>query len=163
MSLVGGEYARAEELELGEILLKEIREQADMGNPQQRSMVHRLEGELELARGNHPRAIDLLLRAEREHSRALTLESLANAYLTAGDMEKGIANYETLIGRNPAPFGIETQQRWLAARYRLAKAYHSLGMNAKAQEHLDFFLNMWSDADNDVPLLQEALRLRKEM
>ena len=144
-------------------MLEKTKEQADPQNPQQNADVHRLEGEVELARGNHARAIELLLLADRENRTAFTVESLAHAYETAGNTEQAIRLYETFLTMPDMPLGWEPQQSWIAAHYHLAKAYLSRGERAKAGELIEVVLNLWKEADPGLPLLHQTLRLREEL
>src|SRR5204863_7761070 len=105
----------------------EIVRKNDQQNSQNSSSLHHLEGELELARGNHSRALDLLLLADRENRTPLTIESLAHAYSIAGNTNEVIATYETLIGMREGSMGWEPQQTWFAAHYNLAQTYSSRG------------------------------------
>jgi cytochrome c-type biogenesis protein CcmH/NrfG len=50
----------------------------------------------------------------------------------------------------------EPQQRWLEAHYTLAVDYSSRGDKQKAREVLATLLNLWKDADPDLPLLKQA-------
>ncbi len=162
-ALLGSAYARSGGVAGAARMLDVVRKQSDLKNPKESSDLHLLEGEMELARGNRARAIELLLLADREMHSPLTVEALAHAYQTAGDTGQAIAWYETLMGMGHRFLGWEPQQLWLAAHYHLARAYLSRGEKDKAAKILDTLLNLWKEADTDLPLLHKAAQLQKEL
>ncbi len=160
---LGTSYARSGVVAKAAQILDAVKPQADLNNPVQASDLHLLEGEVELARGNQERAIELLLLAEREKSSGLTLASLARAYGLTGDTEQAIRWNEALLAVKHALLGWEPQQDWIAAHVNLAKLYLGRGEKDKAAARLKEFFALWKDADPDLPLLQEAQRLQKEL
>ena len=50
----------------------------------------------------------------------------------------------------------EPQEHWLAAYAALASDYAVRGEKQKARETLAIFLNVWKDADSNLPLLKQA-------
>ena len=48
------------------------------------------------------------------------------------------------------------QQRWVEARYTLATDYAARGDQQKERETLETLLNLWKDADPDLPPLKKA-------
>lgn len=162
VSKLGISYTRSGELPKATQILETIKQQVDSKNPLQSSDLHGLEGEVALARGNTAQAIELLLLADKEHSSPLTLEGLGHAYVTTGNTDQAIAAYERLVA-NLSAIGWEPQQQWLAAHYHLAKAYLARGEKAKAVESLDKLLDLWKEADADLPLLKDARQLSSEL
>lgn len=160
---IGKAYVRCGAVKKAARILDALKKQADQYNQDQSSSLHWLEGEIELARGNARRAIELLMLADRESRSPLTVESLAHAYATSGNIEQAIACYETLVAMRSSCLGWEPQQPWIAAHYRLAKAYLSRGEKEKAKKLTATLLGLWKEADAELPLLREALRLRKEL
>lgn len=79
---------------------------------------------------------------------------LAKAYRQKGELEKAIAEYERLITFNPS----SKERRLIPPRfhYRLAKLYEEKGVKAKAIEQYDKFMEIWKDADRDLPELIDA-------
>jgi serine/threonine protein kinase/tetratricopeptide (TPR) repeat protein len=160
---VGTQYARAGSLAKAAEVLEKIRVVADAKNPENSSDLQALEAEVELARGNKDRAIELLLLADKAKSSAMTIEGLAHAYEASGNSEQAAVWYERFVGAADPPLGWEPQQEWIAARYHLARIYFAKGDRANAAKNLDWFLDAWKDADPGLPLLKEALRLKNEM
>ncbi len=59
--------------------------------------------------------------------------------------------------------GLEPQQFWIDAHCRMAKLLVTRGERQKAKELLNTLLQMWKDADPELPLLKEARRLQSEL
>ncbi|MFX0198056.1 MAG: protein kinase, partial [Candidatus Hodarchaeota archaeon] len=79
---------------------------------------------------------------------------LARAYQKKGELGKAIAEYERLITFDP-----DSKDRRLINpkyRYRLAKLYEEKGFKDKAIEQYTKFLEIWKDADEDLPELIDA-------
>ena len=162
-SRVGVSYARAGVLAKARGLLEKIRKEAEMQIPQQSGDVHRLEGELQLAQGDRSGAIEKLLLADREKQTPLTIESLARAYRLTGDAAAAITHYQQLVSQDEASVGWEPQQEWLVSYYHLAKLHQGQGQKDKAQPLVDRLLQLWKDADPDLPLLKDLVRLNAEL
>ena len=79
---------------------------------------------------------------------------LARAYYLNGDLEKAIAEYERLITFNPK----SNDRRLIHPKYhyRLAKLYEEKGLKEKAIGEFEKFLELWIDADKDLPELVNA-------
>ncbi len=160
---LGTQYARAGSVAKAADILEKVRPFADANNPENSSDFQCLQAELELARGNKNRAIELFSLADKARRTAMTLEGMAHAYDASGNSEQAAVWYELFVGGNDPPLGWEPQQDWLAARYHLARIYLAKGDKASAAKHLDWFLDAWKDADPGLPLLKEALSLKHEM
>ncbi len=81
-------------------------------------------------------------------------DALPRAYLKKGDIDGAIAEYEKMIVFDP-----EGQSRLLIHpkyRYLLAKLYEKKGEVAKAIANYEKFLELWKDADPDLPELEDA-------
>ncbi len=156
-------YLRAGALAKASPLLEKIRKEAEMQIAQQSGEVHRLEGELQLAQGDRTKAIESLLLADRENPSAEAIESLAHAYRVAGDTAAAIAHYEKFVSKGEASLGYEPQQDWLGAHYILAKLYQSQGQKDKAVKLVDNLLQLWKEADPDLPLLNDLKKLKAEL
>jgi eukaryotic-like serine/threonine-protein kinase len=160
---LGSQYARSGSVTKAAEVLEEVRPAADPQNPEHVSDMDILEGEVELARGNKGHAVELFSLADKAKSNAMTLEALARAYEASGDASQAISWYEHFVSMPDPPLGWEPQQDWLAAHYRLARLYFEKGDTAKASTQLDVLLKAWTDADANLPLLQEARRLQEQI
>ncbi len=159
---VGIGYARSGARGKAARILEAAKQQIDRKNPNQSMHLHLLEGEIELAKGNRDRAIELFKLADLARHTPLTVESLARGYTGAGKTDQAIEAYETLIGMRGRSLGWEAQQLWVSAQYHLAKAYLSRGEKDKASKLVDGLLGLWKEADPELPLLKEARRMRSE-
>jgi len=81
-------------------------------------------------------------------------DTLARAYEQAGEFYKAIAEYERLLTVDPA-----THDRRLAHptyHFRLAKLYERKGWLERAGNQYRRFLDIWSDAEKELPEVNEA-------
>jgi len=79
---------------------------------------------------------------------------LARAYQKKGDLDRAVAEYERLI-----TFDSKSKGRYLIHPkyyFRLAKLYEEKALKDKAIKHYQQFLDLWKDADPDIPEVEEA-------
>ncbi len=74
-------------------------------------------------------------------------DALANAYLELGRWDEAIEEYERLLRLNP---------NWAWARHRLGLAYERKGDGERAQAAYRRLLEIWKDADADIPEVIDA-------
>jgi tetratricopeptide (TPR) repeat protein len=81
----------------------------------------------------------------------------ARIYQRKGEFNKAIAEYERLITIDPG----SKDRRFIYPKfhYRLAKLYQEKGLSAKAISQYEKFLDIWKDADKDLPELIDATAL----
>ena len=79
---------------------------------------------------------------------------LARAYYLNGELDKAIVEYERLITFDPK----SNNRRLIHPKYhyRLAKLYEEKGWKEKAIGELEKFLELWKNADKDLPELIDA-------
>jgi tetratricopeptide (TPR) repeat protein len=148
-------------------VLEKIREKLNPTDQETVSAANDLEGEIETARGNLPRAIELLQKSRLDiypESISLSLDGQARAYVKSGQPEKAIAAYESLLaGEGSNPLAWEAQQPWLEAHYQLAALDAANRNPARAIQLVDALLAIWRNADPDLPLLLQAKSLRESL
>jgi tetratricopeptide (TPR) repeat protein len=87
-------------------------------------------------------------------------DGLARAYYKAGQIDNAISEYEKLITYNP-----KGNDRYLIHpryHYRLAILYEQKGLKDKATLQYKKFLELWGEADKNLPEPIDAKnRLRK--
>jgi tetratricopeptide (TPR) repeat protein/DNA-binding winged helix-turn-helix (wHTH) protein len=69
-------------------------------------------------------------------------DCLANAHLELGQVDEAIAEYERILRLNP---------NYPLAHYHLARAYERKGLPERARISYERFLQVWKDADADLP------------
>jgi len=153
-------YARLGAVRQARTLIDAMRTAADPKSPEQRSDLHRAEGELLLAGRRFDRALAALTLADHERRSPFTVESLARAARLMGDNAAAIAHYRALAGMKDGSLGFEPQQEWLAAHHWLAALYRERGEHALARATLAPLLDAWRAADPDLPLFRAATRAR---
>jgi tetratricopeptide (TPR) repeat protein len=130
--------------------------------------IHFLESEVYLAEGLPEEAIGVFEKISPltpavlgyDESEALNYnlpalkDVLARAYQKKGDLDRAITEYERLITFNP-----KSKERCLIHpkyHFRLAKLYEEKALKDKAIKHYQKFLDLWKDADPDIPEVEEA-------
>jgi DNA-binding winged helix-turn-helix (wHTH) protein/tetratricopeptide (TPR) repeat protein len=162
-AFLGDAYARAGVTGEAEKIAAIIRPLADPSNSEQMGYLHLLEGEIALAAGQGEKAISLLTQADKENRTGFSGEALAHAYQQSGNLEKATFAYEEMLKGPIRSLGWEPQQRWLEAHYMLAQDYSARGDREKARQAITAFLNLWKDADTNLPLRKKALELQARL
>jgi tetratricopeptide (TPR) repeat protein len=157
------ELARNGAVDRAAAILRQLTKEVDLNNPDQATEFHRLQAEIQLARGQTAAGFDTLVQANNEADQILVRASLARAYTALGKTDEAIATWESFVSKPGRVINWEPLQPWLQAHCELAKLYIARGRNQDAAKLLDRFLNLWSGADKDLPLLKEAQRLRKSI
>jgi DNA-binding winged helix-turn-helix (wHTH) protein/tetratricopeptide (TPR) repeat protein len=155
-AMLGDACARAGFTDLAEKIAALIAPLADPHSSEQTGYLHLLQGDIALANGQNDKAIELLQQSDKENSTGLSQEALAHAYQQAGQFDQAVASYQKMLNFTGPSLSWEPQQRWLIARYALATDYSSRGDNQKARETLATLLNLWKNADPDLPTLVAA-------
>ncbi len=158
--------ARARAVARAQQLLDSVRKQYDSDRAADRSTLAQLEAEVEVARGNPVPAIARLESVRREGDSVhlpLLLDSLAHAFVQAGERDRAAETYRELVELPGGWLGSEGQQVWLDAHYELASLYADLGRRDEGWRINARLLEIWRDADPDLPMLRNALRLQVQL
>jgi tetratricopeptide (TPR) repeat protein len=137
-------------LEIAEALLEEVHKRINTGNRIDESDHSLLKGEIELKKGNPALALELLESANTLYETSLTLESLGYYFSQVEDWTKAISYYEE-IAQKTKECGWEGQECWTQANIELGKVYEAAGNNEMAIRAYKRLLEIWSDADQDLP------------
>jgi serine/threonine protein kinase/tetratricopeptide (TPR) repeat protein len=120
----------------------------------------RLQGLIEMAKGNYDAAIEHLTQSKslfrnlHDGDHAFVVEKLALAYFEKGDLEKAKEEYESI--------GMMTYGRgnhgdiYAKSYYMLGKIHEQQGKKTKAKEYYEKFLDLWKNADPDLPEVDDA-------
>ena len=80
-------------------------------------------------------------------------DCLANAYLELGQLDEATSEYERLLRLNP---------NHPLVHYHLGQAYERKGLRNQARDAYQRFLQIWKDADTDIPEVISADRFIRE-
>ena len=158
-SRIGVAYARAGALHQAEGIAQSWEGKVDAQNRDQSSDFHRLQGEIELARGNARTALTELEQALQLKRDPLTIESLAHIYVKKSQPDRAIPLYAELIDMRGGWVGWEAQQCWLLAHVELAKLYMERKDAQHAAPTLTPLLHQWSAADKNLPAYRSATQM----
>ena len=153
--LYGKLLIRDEKIQKAEIVLNEMAERIIKGNKSDTAAFNILKGEIQLARGNTAEALDLIESGVKLRHDCITLESLANYYYQTGNLDMAILKYQEITARRDRA-GSESQEYSIRAHYNLGKIYEKKGNYEQAIVYYQKFLNIWKDADDDLPELIDA-------
>jgi DNA-binding winged helix-turn-helix (wHTH) protein/tetratricopeptide (TPR) repeat protein len=155
-AMLGDAFARTGFVDQAAKIVALITPLADQHSLEQMGYVHLLDGEIALSLGQHDKAIELLKQSAKENRTGFSIEALAHGYQQSGQTGEAVASYEKMLSSIDPSLGWEPQQRWLEARHALALDYASRGEKQKARDTLATLLNLWKDADPNLPLLEQA-------
>jgi Tfp pilus assembly protein PilF len=110
-------------------------------------------GSFELKSGRSAEAIENIKEALKHRPQIWNIDAyedcLANAYLELGHLDEAIAEYERILKLNP---------NYPLVHYHLAQAYERKGSRDQARAEYQQFLEVWKEADADVPEIINAKR-----
>ena len=155
-AILGDACARAGSVDQAQKTLLMIAPLADPHSSEQVGYVDLLKGDIALATGQRDTAIELFKQAIKENSTGISVEALARAYQQSGDIDAATDAYASMFRSPDLSLSGVPQQRWVEARYTLATDYAARGDQQKERETLETLLNLWKDADPDLPLLKKA-------
>jgi tetratricopeptide (TPR) repeat protein len=121
---------------------------------------------IELERRNYHQAVEYLeeslpMICIRSRLNIAVADSLASAYFATGDLTRGRKEYERMA---TFPRGRQFYGHVYALSfYHLGDCYKAEGEKDKAAEYYHRFLDLWHDADPDIPELTLASRKLTEL
>jgi serine/threonine protein kinase len=122
-----------------------------------------LMGMIEFENGEFSKAINSLEMAwdllyapndQRPEYHAIFLYSLAQAYKSAGDLDKAEEEFHKIISLVKGR--LSSGDLYAKSFYMLGKIYEQKGLKANAIEHYERFLDLWKDADPGIAEVGEA-------
>ena len=161
-TLLGNLLARDGDVERAEEMLSGMEERSIQGNESDLSSYNQLKGEIELRKGNFSEALEYLETAAALRSSNYTLESLANYYYERGNWEMAVSAYEEVLGDKHS-LGWEGQECWIRAKLNIGRAFEASGNLQKAREAYNYILELWDQADADLPELIDIKERRERL
>ncbi len=137
-------------------LMSALQERSPSPNRMDQVDAMRAEGELLLARGSTEEGVEILRRSHATWPSELTRTSLARALAQTGRREEALERYRDLVAGSPMPW--EAQVEWVLAHVTLGRLYEESGQEDDARAAYLKFLEIWKDADSDLPLLSDVRR-----
>jgi len=166
-SIVGQEYVRAGALAKAGKIAEFIIPLSDAHDVKQKGYVRLLRGSIAAEKGEPEKAVSELTEiVDPIYGRSvngLAIDTLAHAYQLAGNLDQATVWYEKMASPLGGLAFWEPQQRWAFARYQLAVDYQKRGQAAKARQTLATLLDLWKDADANLPLRKAALLLQAQL
>jgi len=108
-------------------------------------------GSVEMARNHMPKALEYLEKAARSDERDTQfIDTLAEAYVRAGDLSRARGQYEKITRLTVR------DDIYALSFYHLGQIDGKLGDKAKALENFRKFLELWKDADPGRPEVEDA-------
>jgi len=142
IALEKGDLATAEKLKR---IIESIQYSVRGSRSSQRPFLY-FRGSFDLKRGRSAEAIENFKAALKHAPQTWNIDPyedcLANAYLDLGSLDVAIAEYERILKLNP---------NYPLVHYHLAQAYERRGQPDRARAEYEQFLQVWKDADGDVP------------
>jgi predicted Zn-dependent protease len=156
-------FARLGDLTQAEALGRQLSKQWPLGTYVQRYWLPVIRAEIDLRKGQPSKALEDLSSATSplEFSSPLTLPVATlypayvrgQAYLAKGDDLGAINEFQKLSDHR----GVEVNDPLVPlARVGLARAYAHAGDVPKARKAYQSFLELWKDADPEIPILKES-------
>jgi serine/threonine protein kinase/tetratricopeptide (TPR) repeat protein len=153
MKVINEAQRTAEELK--KMLQTKINQKLNRYHQLLMGMIHLERDNLPEAISNFSQALSLLPFQHSElDDHALFIYPLALAYYKAGDLEKAQEQFQKMISLTTGRmfFG----DIYSKSYYMLGKIYQEKGWGEKALEHYTRFLELWKDADTEIPELEDA-------
>jgi len=137
-------------------LIETLKKKAPSANRWDQTDLMRAEGELLLSRGAAQEGLETLRRAHASGASSLTQASLARALVLAGRRVDALEIYRELVNGQPGSW--EGHVEWALAHWSLGRLYEEAGETANARAAYLKLLEIWKDADPDLPPLWEVRR-----
>lgn len=169
-SLVGQEFAHAGAIAKAEEIEKQITPLPEPHTDEQAGYLRLLQGEIALAKGNAAEAAKFFDLQDPQYARyggnvnAISIEALGRAYGKGANIDEAVSWYEKLfVGGSCRLAGWEPQTRCPEARLALVAEYLARGDKQKASATLAPMLKAWQEADTNLPLRKQALKLQSQL
>jgi len=130
-------------------------------NPKEVRYYYYLDGLLQSGKQNFSEAVKsfdtaLSMMLSEDSMRAGIHNAKAEALFLTGDLDGAREIYEKNI--SSPPINLDNAYYYTKSFYMLGRIFQQQGMKNKAKSNYDKFLNLWKNADSDLPELSDARR-----
>lgn len=136
------------------VRLSELAAKRDSGYT--RSCYHNLKGAVELASGNVTAAIENQRRAALFFPSYQAHLNLGSGYAAINEWRNAVESYQRYLGFKGEIFDDDAPSSWVLGHLALARSLAKAGETKQALQSYDEFLQLWSHADFDLQVVQEA-------
>ncbi|HSM09125.1 MAG TPA: tetratricopeptide repeat protein [Gemmatimonadota bacterium] len=161
-------FAAAGSLATAKTLVEDMRADLEPSDLKRlRADLWRVQGEIALAEGRPDTAIEHFGRASEDYCHICPLPGLARAYEAAGQPDSAIAALtryvETPFSDRFLPYSYPLGQALAPSHERLAELQEETGNLDEAAKHYARFVELWSDADEELQPRVRAAQDRLDM
>lgn len=144
-------FSRAE---IETLAINELMKKTETDEP--RVYYYHLLGEFCLSRGLHQRALENFSKAASIPilDRAFFINAVGEAHYKIGEWDAAVEQFEAVLKTNPS---------YAQTHYLLGLLYEKKGTDKKSRQHFQKFIEVWEDADEDLPQLTDAKKRLEEL
>lgn len=136
------------------LAIEELMEKTNV--EESKSYYYHLLGEVYLSKRLYQQSLEYFNQAANIKSldRIFFVNASGEAYFKIGELNKAIENFEAVLEYNP---------NYAQAHYLLGLVYQKMDKKEKARNHFQKFLEIWKDADENLPELIETKKRLEEL
>ncbi len=150
-------FVKKEKFDQAELEVLIIKELIEKTNAEElKRYYYHLLGELSLSQGLHQQALENFNKAEVIWSleRPFFVNALGEACFKMGELDKAIEKSKAVLEINP---------NYAQTHYLFGLVYEKKGEKEKARQHFQKFVEIWKDADENLPQLIEAKKRLEQL
>lgn len=142
------------EAEIETLAVTDLMKKTEADQP--RVYYYHLLGEFWLSRGLHQRALENFNKAASIPilDRAFFINALGEAHYKIGEWDTAVEQFEAVLKTNP---------NYAQTHYLLGLLYEKQSTDKKSRQHFQKFIEVWEDADEDLPQLTDAKKRLEEL
>lgn len=161
---LGQAMARIGSIQDAELQLKKAAQAGNAATAKGAANIAQLEAELLLAKSQADAAVAIIDSSTQGNLvDPVTQELLARALTASGQIERAIKTYEKFIDAKVLILGWRAQLAYPESHLALARLYQQRGATDQALRTIENLLRLWSNADPDAALIQEARSMKTEL
>ena len=148
--------ARAGDSDAARLTHAVVQDRIPQGNANAESYVYIVAGEIALAEGRSDSALVAFERSLTLLTLHIGRRGLARALIDLGRVDEALEELMRIVADRL--IGSEGQEEWIRAHYDLGRLYQAQGDTALALDAYGRFLEIWNEADPDIPLVVDTRR-----